>query len=99
MLTTRVLTLIGGVALLLLLDVMTRRTRYYNPQARPVRAALVGSLALALAWIVAAFFRPAGLHAQQVMEAVVLSSAWFLGALVVGVMLRRSAVRAGQRRK
>lgn len=99
MLTTRFLTLIGGVALLLLLDVMTRRARYYNPQARPLRAALVGAFALALAWIVAAYFRPAGLHSQQVIEAVVLSSAWFLGALVVGVMLRRSAARAGQRRK
>lgn len=97
--TTQFLTMIGGVGLLLLLDVMTRRARYYNPQAQPLRAALVGAFGLAIAWMVAAYFRPAGLHTQQMLEAAVLSGTWFLGALVVGVMLRRSAARAGQRRK
>lgn len=99
MLTTQLLTMIGGVGLLLLLDVMTRRARYYNPQARPLRAALVGAFALATAWLVAAYFGRNGLHSQQMIEAVVLGAAWFIGALIVGVMLRRSAARAGQRRK
>ena len=95
----QVLTMIGGVALLLLLDVVTRRSRYLDPQARPVRAALIGAAALTAAWLAAAYFRGSGLSSERVIQALTLGALWFAAAAGAGVLLRRSAIRAMEQRK
>jgi hypothetical protein len=89
----QVLTMIGGVALLLLLDVVTRRSRYLDPQA------LIGALALAAAWLAAAYFRGSGLTSERVIQAILLGALWFMAAAGAGVLLRRSAIRATEQRK
>ena len=94
---TRALTIVAGAVLLLALDVATRRGRYYSPQARPVRVALYGGVALALAWVAAAYFGGAGLAQDRWLEAALLGVTWFVLAAMVGVLLRRAAVRRGRR--
>lgn len=96
---TQVLTMIGGVALLLLLDVLTRRARYFDPQAQPLRAALIGAIGLAAAWLVASYFRGSGLGSDRIIQAVVLGGLWLVAATGVGLLLRRSAIRSTERRR
>lgn len=95
----RVLLLAAGVLLLLLLDIATRRTRYYSAEARPLRAALLGGLGVGLAWLVASYFGRSGLHTQQALEALLIGGLWFVAAATAGLLLRRAAIRAAQRRR